>query len=85
MKETSRGMSVLSALATTISRPTGTIIAPPAPWTTRIATSSPRPEASAQPSEDRVNSAMALRKTRRAPKRATSQPLRGIRTARVTR
>ncbi len=80
-----RGRSGFSASATTISRPTGTIIAPPAPWSTRMATSVPRSVAAAQASEARVKTVMAVRKTRRAPKRAVSQPLSGISTASVSR
>ncbi|AHH98357.1 hypothetical protein KALB_4995 [Kutzneria albida DSM 43870] len=80
-----RGMSVLAALAITTSLPTGTIIAPPTPCATRMATSWPSPALSAQPREARVNTAIAVRNTRRAPKRAVSQPLSGISTARVNR
>ena len=76
-------MSVFAVLATTASRPTGTIIAPPAPWRTRIATSSPRLTLDAQSSEARVKMTIALRKTFLVPSRATIQPLSGINTAKV--
>ena len=66
-------------------RPTGTIIAPPAPCTMRRTTSSGSVVLSAQPSDARLKIAMADRKTRRGPKRSTIQPLSGISTASVSR
>ena len=77
--------SALAVSASTTSRPTGTIIAPPAPWTTRNATSSARLELSAQASDERVKMTIAAMNTRRAPHRAANQPLSGISTARVIR
>ena len=74
-----------SARPSTTIRPTGTIIAPPAPWRTRSATSSASVELSAQPSEARVKTVMADRKTGRGPKRTVIQPLSGMRTASVSR
>lgn len=85
MYDTIRGRSGLATPDIATSRPTGTIIAPPAPCTTRSATRTPRSDAAAQARDARVNSAIAARKTRRAPKRAVSQPLSGISTASVSR
>ena len=48
-------------------RPTGTIMAPPSPWTTREITSCVRELESAQVSELSVNSAIAAMNTLRAP------------------
>jgi len=78
-------MSSLAAVDSTMFRPTGTIIAPPAPCSTRIATSSPRLVLDAQPTEARVNSAIAVKNTGRFPYRLVSQPDSGISTARVSR
>ncbi len=75
----------MSAIDTTIVRPTGTIIAPPAPCSTRMATSSPRLVLAAQPTEASVNTAIAVRNTSRLPNRRVSQPLSGMSTARVSR
>lgn len=69
----------------TASRPTGTISAPPTPCSTRAATSSGRVGLSAQSSEASVNTAIAVAKTRRTPKRSLSQPEAGISTATVSR
>jgi hypothetical protein len=62
-----RTRSVFAVVRMTTRRPTGTIIAPPAPCSTRVATSIGRSAASAQPAEARVNTAMAVPNTRRAP------------------
>ena len=70
--------------STTI-RPTGTISAPPTPWTMRSAVSSENDWLVAQSPEARVNRAIPDTKTVRAPKRSASHPLSGIRTATVTR
>jgi len=74
-----------AARSNTTIRPTGTIIAPPAPWSTRIATSSPKVWLAAQPSDAIVNIAMAESSTQRYPKRSVIQLLKGISTATVTR
>jgi hypothetical protein len=74
-----------SAWPRTTMRPTGTIIAPPAPCRIRSATSSPSVVLSAQPSGASVKTTIADRNTRRGPKRATIQPLSGMRTASVSR
>ena len=49
------------------SRPTGTIIAPPMPCSTRNSTSAGKDCAAPHSTEPRVNTAMAMRKTLRAP------------------
>jgi hypothetical protein len=67
MYDTIRGMSGLAAPESATSRPTGTIIAPPAPCTTRSATRVPRSGAAAHATEASVNRAIALSRTRRAP------------------
>jgi hypothetical protein len=74
-----------SACPSTTMRPTGTIIAPPAPCRIRSATSSPSVALIAQPSEASVKTRIAERNTGRGPKRAVIQPLSGIRTASVSR
>ena len=79
-----RTSSDLAVVRSTTSRPTGTIIAPPTPCRTRVATSVGRSTAAAQPSEARVKMAMAIMKIRRAPNRSASQPLIGMNTARVS-
>ena len=77
--------SDLAVVRSTISRPTGTIIAPPMPWNTRATVSTPSVGATAQPMEASVNRAIASEKTARAPNRSVSQPLAGISTATVSR
>ncbi|CRL45908.1 hypothetical protein SGGMMB4_04046 [Sodalis glossinidius str. 'morsitans'] len=67
----------------TVSRPTGTIIAPPTPCMTRDSTSSCRLVAHTHSSEPTVNSTMALKNTFFTPKRSASQPLAGNITATV--
>jgi len=67
-----------------VMRPTGTIIAPPMPWSTRQATSMLMSTATAHSSEPRLNSAIAEAKTRRVPKRSAIQPLIGMKTARLS-
>ena len=85
MYDMSRMIWLFSACPSTTMRPTGTIIAPPAPWTMRSATSSGSVVLSAQPSEAPVKIAMADRKIRRGPKRTVIQPLSGMSTASVSR
>ena len=67
---------------TRASRPTGVIIAPPMPWTTRAATSMGMLIASPQKSEPRVKRLTAQVNTRLVPKRSAIQPLTGMKTAR---
>jgi hypothetical protein len=76
---------LFSACPSTTIRPTGTIIAPPAPCRMRSATSSPSVWLSAQPSEASVKTTIADRNTRRGPKRAVIHALSGMRTASVSR
>ena len=68
----------------TVSRPTGTIIAPPMPCSTRAMTSWSRVLACAQNSEPVVNSTMAVKKIFRTPTLSASQPLAGSITATVS-
>ena len=56
-----------AARSNTTIRPTGTIIAPPAPWSTRIPTSTPKLWLAAQPREASVNTAIADTNTHRYP------------------
>ena len=80
-----RMMSALSAARRTTRRPTGTIIAPPMPCSTRATVSSPRLVLSAQRPEDTVNRPMAAENTNRAPKRSAIHPLTGMKTPRASR
>ena len=66
-------------------RPTGTISAPPTPWTTRIATSIGSDTLAAHPTDASVNTAIAAMNTLRVPNRSAIHPLTGMRTATVTR
>ncbi len=68
-----------------IAMPTGAIIPPPAPCTTRKVTSWVMFWASPQRTEPRVKTTMALISTRLPPKRSPSQPEAGMKTARLTR
>ena len=68
----------------TVSRPTGTSSAPPAPCSAREATRAVRLEDKAQNSEPRLNRIMAARNTRRVPKRSATQPEAGMSTAVVS-
>ena len=61
----------------TTSRPTGTIIAPPMPWTMRASTSCGSDSTVEQPIEPSVNTTIAEVNTMRAPKRSASQPESG--------
>ena len=64
-----RTRSDLAKLRTIVSRPTGTIIAPPRPCSTRQATSMCKLVASPHSKEPRLKSAMAVKNTCRVPKR----------------
>ncbi|MNN93128.1 hypothetical protein D3C81_2115160 [compost metagenome] len=68
----------------TVSRPTGTIIAPPTPCKTRDITSSFSVSAFAQNNEPRVNRTMAVKKMFRTPILSAIQPLAGSITATVS-
>ena len=75
----------MSAIDTTMFRPTGTIIAPPAPCSTRRPVSIPRLVLPAHPADPSVKTAIAARNTARFPYRAVSHPDSGISTASVSR
>jgi hypothetical protein len=79
-----RTLSDLPDRRSTASRPTGTIIAPPTPCSTRIPTSIGSVVLTAHPTEATVNSAMAVMKTRRTPNRSAIHPVAGMSTATVT-
>ncbi len=72
-------------LRSRISRPTGVIIAPPKPCTTRIASMTGRFGARPHKAEPRVKIAIATQNTARAPSRSAIQPLTGMKTARLSR
>jgi hypothetical protein len=63
-------MSLLATVRSSTSRPTGTIMAPPMPWNSRAATRKPRLRDWPHRMLPRVNTMMASRKIRRAPKRS---------------
>src|SRR6266852_5532728 len=73
--------ALLSMERSSTSRPTGVIIAPPAPCRMRAITKWLTEEDSAQPIEPIMKTATARLKTRRAPKRSAVQPLAGMNTA----
>jgi hypothetical protein len=66
-------------------RPTGDIIAPPAPCSMRAATSAQSVGACAHAIDPNVNNPIAARNTVREPKRSAMRPLAGINIARVRR
>ena len=72
-------------LRSRISRPTGTISAPPNPCRMRKATSDGSDQASPHRAEPSEKKAIAAQNTRRAPKRRAHQPLTGRNTARLSR
>ena len=59
--------SCLGTVLRITSRPTGTIMAPPMPWTMRPTTSPTMPSASPHRIEPKVNTRIASRNTSRAP------------------
>ena len=65
--------------------PTGVIIPPPTPCSTRNATSSHRPVACPHSADATVKTAIANRNVRLVPKRSPIQPEAGIHTARLSR
>ena len=77
--------SCFSVVRSTTRRPTGTIMAPPMPWTTRAAVNCQKPALNPQRIEDPVNTPMAETNTVRAPKRSATQPLMGMKTASINR
>ena len=77
-----------SALATarnSTNRPVGTIIAPPILWTIRARTRVIRPLDKPHKTDPQVNSAMAEQNTLRDLNRSATQPLTGMKTARLSR
>ena len=68
-----------------MSRPTGTIMAPPSPCRMRIRVNCVSVWAMLQKSDARVKMPMAAAKTVREPKRSATQPLMGMKTASVSR
>ena len=75
--------SDLANVRTMVSRPTGSIMAPPQPCRIRHATSTWMLLEMPQSSDPSVNRAIALENTRRVPKRSAIQPLIGMNTARL--
>ena len=69
----------------TTRRPTGTIIAPPMPCSTRSAVKSADRWRRRSSTDASVKITMAAANTRRAPKRSATQPLIGISTPSVSR
>ncbi len=69
---------------TKVSRPTGTIMAPPMPCRTRQATSMWISPDSPHRKEPSVKTAMADKKTRLVPNLSAIQPLIGMKTARLS-
>ena len=68
-------------LRTMIKRPTGVIMAPPAPWTMRASTNSWSECEAAQPIEPSTKTPIAARNTLRVPNRSAVQPLAGMQIA----
>ena len=79
-----RTSSNLGKVRTRVSRPTGTIIAPPQPCRIRQAISKWMSLESPQRNEPSVKMPMADANTRRVPKRSAIQPLIGMNTARLS-
>ncbi len=77
--------SALATVRNSTSLPTGTIIAPPMPCRMRAQTRKGRLLACPHKIDPRVKSAIAARKTSRAPNRSASLPLTGMKTARLSR
>ena len=75
--------SDLANVRTSVSRPTGTIMAPPQPCRMRQATSTWMLVDMPQSNDPSVNRPMADANTRRVPKRSAIQPLIGMKTARL--
>ena len=78
-----RSSSDLAKVRTRVSRPTGTIMAPPQPWRMRQATSRWMSLDMPQRNDPRVKMPMAAANTCRVPKRSAIQPLMGMKTARL--
>ncbi len=80
-----RTRSFFSVVRKTTSRPTGTIMAPPIPCTTRAAAKLHSPVLKPHAMEARVKIATAAQNTLRAPYRSAMKPLAGRKTASVKR
>ncbi|MET3249090.1 hypothetical protein ABIE53_005900 [Burkholderia sp. OAS925] len=74
-------MRLFSVLRTTMSRPTGTIIAPPMPCSRRAAVNSATFCDSPHSTDATVNTPIALKNTVREPQRSAIQPLAGMKMA----
>ena len=72
-------------LRATISRPTGTIIAPPMPCRKRATTKPSSVETVVQATDPAMKTRTADANTRRAPKRSAIQPEGGMKIARLIR
>ena len=79
-----RMSSDLANVRTMVSRPTGTIIAPPQPCRMRQATSTWMLLDMPQRNEPSVKMPIAEANTRRVPNRSAIQPLIGMKTARLS-
>ena len=84
-EDIARTSSDRGTVLSSTSRPTGTIIAPPIPWTMRETTSIHSEFETPQPIEPSTNTMIAALNTRRAPSRSAVQPLIGTKTARLSR
>jgi hypothetical protein len=76
--------SDLGKVLTSVRRPTGTIMAPPAPCRTRHATIRCRSFVRPHSIDPTVNMPIAEANTRRVPNRSAIQPLTGMKTARLS-
>jgi hypothetical protein len=76
--------SDFAKVRTIVSRPTGSIMAPPQPWRMRQATSRWMLLTRPHSSDPIVKRPMADANTRRVPKRSAIQPLIGMNTARLS-
>jgi hypothetical protein len=84
-KESARTSSFLGTARTTTMRPTGTIMAPPAPCNARHRTNSVSEPDEAQPIDAAMKIRSATRNVVQAPTRSATHPLTGMKTARLTR
>ena len=79
-----RMSSDFANVRTIVRRPTGTIMAPPPPCRMRQATRRWRSLETPHRSEPSVKRPIADAKTRRVPNRSATQPLTGMKTARLS-
>jgi hypothetical protein len=85
MKASARTRSPLGAARITTMRPTGTIMAPPMPCTERQKTNWPSELEKAHPTDAIMKTPRARRNVVHEPTRSATQPLTGMKTARLTR